>query len=148
METLVIVNHAAARARRSWPVIKELLTRHGVGFDAHETTHAGDATKRVRRALREGYRVIAVLGGDGTLSEAAEGFFTDHAQSDREGGPQSLPTQINAEAALAILPAGTGDDFARGLLEGRREAAAAWAMRLIAYLKSDAPSTRRVDVIY
>lgn len=147
-QTLVIINNAAARARRTWPVIKELLARHGVGFDAHETTHAGDATSRVRAALREGYSIVAVLGGDGTLSEAAEGFFTERAESEREGGPRSLPTQLNAEATLAILPAGTGDDFARGLLGGKRESAEAWAMRLIAYLKSNGSGRRRVDVIY
>jgi diacylglycerol kinase (ATP) len=146
-KTLLIINHAAARARRTWPVVKELLTRHAVRFDAHETTHAGDATTRVRAALREGYQVIAVMGGDGTLSEAAEGFFTGSAEG-REDVPQSLPAQLNREAALAILPAGTGDDFARGLLEGRRESAEAWAMRLVAHLRSENPSRRRVDVIY
>jgi len=145
--TLLIINHAAARARRTWPAVKELLKRQGVCFDAHETTHAGDATARVRAALREGYQIIGVMGGDGTLSEAAEGFFTDNVE-EREGTPQSLPRQINREAALAILPAGTGDDFARGLLEGKRESAEAWAMRLIAHLRSDTPSKRRVDVIY
>ncbi|HVG32184.1 MAG TPA: diacylglycerol kinase family protein [Pyrinomonadaceae bacterium] len=152
-QTLVIINHAAARARGTWPVVKELLKRQGVCFDAHETTHAGDATSRVRAALSEGYQIIAVMGGDGTLSEAAEGFFTDsveqrEGEEEREGASQSLPTQINGEAALAILPAGTGDDFARGLLEGKRESAEAWAMRLIDHLRSDTPSRRRVDVIY
>lgn len=145
-QTLLIINNAAARARRTWPVVKELLTRQGICFDAHETTHAGDATTRVRAALREGYRIIAVMGGDGTLSEAAEGFFTD-SDEEVEGAAQSLPSQINREAALAILPAGTGDDFARGLLEGKRESAEVWAMRLIAHLRSDTPSSRMVDVI-
>lgn len=145
IRTLLIINNAAARARRTWPTVKELLARQGIAFDAHETTHAGDATARVRAALREGYSVIAVMGGDGTLSEAAEGFFTD---GDEEGTTRSLPTQINGEAALALLPAGTGDDFARGLLGGKRESAEAWAMRLIAHLRSDAPGGRRVDVIY
>jgi diacylglycerol kinase family enzyme len=101
----------------------------------------------VRAALSEGYRIVAVLGGDGTLSEAAEGFFTDHAEGS-EDTSGSLPAQINSEAALAILPAGTGDDFARGLLEGKRESAEAWAMRLIAHLRGETASRRRVDVIY
>ena len=74
-ETLIIINRRAARAARAWPTVKELLTRKGIRFDAHETARAGDATTKTRAALRAGYRVIAVVGGDGTLSEAAAGFF-------------------------------------------------------------------------
>lgn len=142
--TLIIINHAAAGARRTWPNVKEVLAHHGVDFDARETTHAGDATTKARSALRDGYQLIAVVGGDGTLSEAAAGFFTDRAE---RKDALVLPSPINRQAALAILPAGTGDDFARGLV-GRREPAEAWAMRLIAYCRGDATArTRRVDVI-
>jgi YegS/Rv2252/BmrU family lipid kinase len=145
IRTLIIINNAAARARRAWRPVKALLAQHGISFDAHETTHAGDATTQARAALRAGYDLIAVVGGDGTLSEAATGFFTDRAE--REDA-LALPSPIKAEAALAILPAGTGDDFARGLLLGRRESAEAWVMRLIAYAREPiAPHTRTVDVI-
>ena len=142
---LIIINNAAARARRAWRPVKALLAQQGIQYDVHETTHAGDATTRARAALRAGYNLIAVVGGDGTLSEAAAGFFTDRAE--REDA-RALPSPIKAEAALAILPAGTGDDFARGLLLGRRESAEAWAMRLIAYAREPiATRTRTVDVI-
>ena len=47
-------------------------------------------------------------------SEAAEGFF-QFAEN-----PEQVPALVKPEASLAILPAGTGDDFARGLM-GRRE---------------------------
>jgi diacylglycerol kinase family enzyme len=158
--TLVIINNAAARARRAWPCISEALMRAGIRFDAHETKHAGDATMRTRAALLDGYGTIAVVGGDGTLSEAAEGFFDlretvkDEAGSLRAGTGSGfpisldLPSAINSEAALAILPAGTGDDFARGLL-GRRASIEEWTSNLIAHCRLDEHSrTRAVDVIY
>ena len=152
--TLIIINNAAARARRAWRPLKALLTQHGTSFDTYETTHAGDATTRTRRALGEGYSVIAVVGGDGTLSEAAAGFFTDHTLKRDDALVQTrsahaLPSPINTEAALAILPAGTGNDFARGLLLGKRETAEAWAMRLVSYCLGDsaAHTARTVDVI-
>ena len=115
-DTLVIVNPAAARARRAWPRIHAALEKSGLRFSVYETRHAGDATTRTRQALREGYRTIAAVGGDGTLSETAAGFF----DFNHEDGNDALPVRINPEAALALLPAGTGDDFARGLA-GRRE---------------------------
>jgi diacylglycerol kinase (ATP) len=158
--TLVIVNNAAARARRAWPNILEALARAGIRFDAHETTHAGEATTRTRAALQEGYETIAVVGGDGTLSEVAEGFF-DLPEDGRDAADNSgvetasdvpvsinLPRAINRAAALAILPSGTGNDFARGLL-GRRASIEEWTSNLIAHCRRDEGSrTRVVDVLH
>ena len=52
---------------------------------------------------------------------------------------------------LAVIPAGTGDDFARGLLQGKRESAERWAMRLVAHHYEEdntaTASKRLVDVI-
>ena len=142
--TLIIINPASARARRAWPKIKAELTESDVRFDAHETTHAGDATERTRAALREGYRLIAVVGGDGTLSEAASGFFEDNENH----GPSHLPSSISQDAALAILPAGTGDDFARGLM-GRREPLEKWLAGFIEHVRrDDSLAARAVDVIH
>lgn len=144
--TLVIINNAAARARRAWPHIRSALIANGIHFDEHETRYAGDATDETRAALRAGYRTIAVVGGDGTLSEAASGFFDFTTK--RQSVALHLPVPINADAALAILPAGTGDDFARGLA-GKREPVEEWTKRLIAHhQRGEAGMTHTVDVIY
>jgi diacylglycerol kinase family enzyme len=150
--TLVIINPASARARRAWPKIKSALAAADVGFDAHETTHAGDATERTRAALRKGYNLIAVVGGDGTLSEAASGFFefqgSESDESDESHAVFHPPQPVNAAAALAILPAGTGDDFARGL-KGKREPLEMWLAHFIAYSRRQGTATARpVDVIH
>jgi diacylglycerol kinase (ATP) len=145
--TLVIINPASARARHAWPKIKSALVQASINFDSHETMYAGDATERTRAALRDGYNLIAVVGGDGTLSEAASGFF--EFQKDEKHAASHLPSPINSDAALAILPAGTGDDFARGLA-GKREPLEKWLEKFIAYAHSgDARAKARVvDVIH
>lgn len=143
--TLVIINPSAARARSSWPKVSAALSEGGLGFDVYETAFAGDATLKTREALRAGYNTIAVVGGDGTLSEAAAGFF--EATEDKRSATLIMPSRLNADAALAILPAGTGDDFARGLA-GRRAPVNEWIKRLIAHAREgDLSRTRIIDVI-
>ncbi len=143
--TLVIINPASAGARRAWPKVRAALAENSLSFDAHETAHAGDATARVRAALREGYDTIAVVGGDGTLSEAASGFFEFAAGQD----DYVAPTPVNSSAALAVLPAGTGNDFARGLAGGRRRPLEEWLRVFIAHARGDeADGARPIDVIH
>jgi YegS/Rv2252/BmrU family lipid kinase len=119
-----------------WPTIKKQLDAAGIEYQAHETKAAGDATIQTRAALKSGIQAIVVVGGDGTLSEVAEGFFEFNSDLD------VLPTAINPSATLSILPAGTGDDFARGLY-GRRAPLQEWIETVI----SDTPA-RQIDVLY
>jgi diacylglycerol kinase (ATP) len=99
----LVLNPASAggRTHRNWPAIRAALGSAGVTFDLHRTTAEGDATHAVRDALAGGYRTIVVVGGDGTLNEAVNGFF------DSAGDP------IGGEASIALLPSGTGGDFRR-----------------------------------
>ena len=139
---LIIINNAAAKVRRAWPTVRERLEAGGVGFDSHETTKPGDATQRTREALREGVTTIAVVGGDGTLSEAAEGFFQFKENI------EELPFQVSSRASLAVLPAGTGDDFARGLTGGTRATLEHWIELFISHCQNPERFTRPVDAIY
>jgi len=139
---LIIVNNAAAKARQAWPIVRKHLEAGGIDFAAYETTQPGDATIQTRAALKSGVNTIGVVGGDGTLSEAAEGFF--------EFGEdvEDLPSQINVEACLAILPAGTGDDFARSQM-GWREPMEKWIDILISQCRTRGDANvRLVDVLY
>jgi diacylglycerol kinase (ATP) len=138
MSTLIIINNAAAKARHAWPIIKQQLDDANFKYNAYETKTAGDATAVTRSALRNGVNSIAVIGGDGTLSEVAEGFFQFNDNLDVP------PTPINPDAILAILPAGTGDDFARGL-RGERASLESWVDTL---LRRDTSAPLKVDVLY
>jgi YegS/Rv2252/BmrU family lipid kinase len=142
-KTLIIINNAAARARQSWPIIKAKLEQSKLEFAIYETKAPGDATTQTREALGAGFTTVAVVGGDGTLSEAAAGFF----EFDKERS-QNPPSPINDQAALGILPAGTGDDFARGLA-GSRARLQQWVEILISHCQGKVErSTRLVDVIH
>jgi diacylglycerol kinase (ATP) len=138
--TFVIVNHSAARARAAWGVARRALESACVAFDAHEAREFGDARVRARDALRAGYRTIAVVGGDGTLSEVVNGFFEDveagaRGVDESDAVRRSLPSPINSGAALALLPAGTGNDFARAV-EGHRASLESWIARLVAHCRA------------
>lgn len=74
-----------------------LLNLKGVQVDPIATRHAGHATE-LARELGARHDRILVLGGDGTLSEAANGVL-------------SLPAA--QRPALGFLPGGTGNDFLR-----------------------------------
>jgi diacylglycerol kinase (ATP) len=125
---LIIVNNVAAKARQAWPKIKHELDAAGVSYKTYQTERKGDATLQARVALSAGEQLIVVVGGDGTLSEAAQGFFRFNDDLD------VAPTPINPQATLAILPAGTGDDFARGLRR-KRTPLNEWIGALIAYVR-------------
>src|ERR1700704_4124789 len=114
-DCLIIINPAAARARSAWPTIRARLDESGIVFELHETKTPGDATSISRQALESGFRLIGVVGGDGTLSEAVAGYFRES----KGAADDSLQSPINSEAALAVLPCGTGDDFARNLMNRR-----------------------------
>lgn len=137
---LIIVNNVAAKARQSWPTIKAQLDAAGVHYQTYYTDRHGDATLKTRAALKSGVQLVVVVGGDGTLSEAAEGFF------EFNNNFQLLPTPISASATLAILPAGTGDDFARGLRR-RRASLQSWIDTLLSFLRGETTSGP-IDVLY
>jgi YegS/Rv2252/BmrU family lipid kinase len=140
MPTLIIINHAAAKARRAWPTVKQQLDAARIEFQVYETKSAGDATTQTRAALKSGIETVVVVGGDGSLSEAAEGFF------ELDNDLDVLPAPINPAATLAVLPAGTGNDFVRGL-HGGRSPLQPWIERLIAHSRGElTPQT--IDVLY
>ena len=76
------------------PVLRALGTAvaHGV------TSAAGDETRLTREALARGYRRIVAVGGDGTWSNVGNAII-------RSG----------VDAALGLVPAGTGCDLAKSL---------------------------------
>lgn len=101
----------------------------GIEFDEHVTTRAGEATEVTREALSgETTRIIAV-GGDGTLNEVVNGYFSGYF-SDRG-------CAVNEAASIGLLPSGTGSDFRRTLgLTSRSD----WTRTLIE------PESRLLDV--
>ena len=140
MPTLIIINHSAARVRSLWPTIKKQLDAARVEYQLYETKAPGDATIKTREAVRSGVESVVVVGGDGTLGETAEGFF------EFNNNPDVLPAPVNPNATLALLPAGTGNDFARGL-RGKRAPMQDWIETVIAHSRGE-NTARNMDVLY
>jgi YegS/Rv2252/BmrU family lipid kinase len=99
----VIVNlrSAGGKTARRWPEISRILEAR-LGPFATRVTEASGGTEPTRDLLRQGYDYIVAAGGDGTISQVANGFL-DHDQP------------VRPEARLGILPLGTGGDFRRTL---------------------------------
>ncbi len=99
---LVIVNPnaGAGNCKKDWPGIKELLETKNFDYEAVFTRKRFHAIIISRQKIREGFRKVIVVGGDGTLNEVINGLF---AQKD-------FPT---TEITLGLIPVGTGNDWAR-----------------------------------
>jgi YegS/Rv2252/BmrU family lipid kinase len=80
-----------------------LLDGSKLEYLARLTGGPGDATEITREALGDGCRRVVCVGGDGTLNEVVNGFFDDEGNA------------VRGDAALGIIPAGTGGDFRRSL---------------------------------
>ncbi|HKO61795.1 MAG TPA: diacylglycerol kinase family protein [Pyrinomonadaceae bacterium] len=111
---IIIVNpqSAGGATRDAWPKIASDLGRHFGAFKPEFTTSPGEATHLAAEAARKGTKLIIACGGDGTISEVANGV---------------LSSGTNAE--LGILPSGTGGDFRRTLKIPTRTSEAARILR-------------------
>ena len=101
-DVLVIVNPASGGGTTAerWRRLSGTLGAAGLDYETRLTTRPLEATEIARQGVRDGRRIIAAAGGDGTLNEVVNGFFEN-------GEP------IATEAALALVPLGTGGDFRR-----------------------------------
>ena len=139
--TMILVNPQAREGEvgRKWPDLeRQVMGALGDGRAYVEFTTAVDyGAEKVREALRSGTERILVVGGDGTVSEAVQGFFEPAVA----GKPL---TPISSDATLMIMPAGRGDDFFKAVV-GRRctSSADAWKQGL-QLLKHGRPE--RVDL--
>jgi YegS/Rv2252/BmrU family lipid kinase len=111
----IILNPTAGSggAARKKAAIIHALTVSGQAPEVVHTEGPGDAGRLVREARRDGVECVVVVGGDGTLNDASQGYL------DPDGGVASGPD-------LALIPSGTGGDFRRtfGLSDSVEEAAA------------------------
>lgn len=98
----VILNPRAASgaAARRWPALRPRIEATLGSVVVRFTERPSHATQLAREALRGGSDLVVAVGGDGTLNEVVNGYFSD-------GRP------VNPDAALALCPLGTGGDFRR-----------------------------------
>ena len=107
---LVIVNPRSANGStgRRWPKLERQLREALPPFDAVLTRASGEANRLAAEGA-DRYGIVVAVGGDGTISEVANGILA-----------------AGAEAALGVIPRGTGSDLVRtlGIPTGLQGAAA------------------------
>ncbi len=112
---MLIYNPLAGKIRRNPDTLQRTTAAlQGVSVSPRliPTEAAGHATELAREAVKQGADLVLVLGGDGTINEAANGL-------------------VHSQVALGVLPAGTANVLCMELgLGSRLERAAA---RLAAY---------------
>lgn len=97
---IVNPNAGSGRVSKEWPLLSNLLKEKGVSFDEVYTTHRYHAVELVVSAIKKGFRNIISVGGDGTVHEIINGILYQ----------KSVPKE---EITLAVMPAGSGNDWAR-----------------------------------
>lgn len=94
----VVVNPASGggRGARRGEQIDARLRALGLEPNIHHTNAPAHAVDLARNLARAGADVVVAAGGDGTIHEVANGLLTS-----------------GTAAALAVIPFGTGNDFAK-----------------------------------
>lgn len=97
MSIAIIANPTAGRGRghKVAQEIDQLLQAKGIEYQMIPTKGPYEAEKLARQASGN-HKIVAALGGDGTIREVLAGMW-------------------NSESTLGIIPGGTGNDHARGL---------------------------------
>ena len=80
--------------KRLFPKVRKELDRRGISYDLHYTNEPQEAIDVARMGVDAGFSHVVAMGGDGTINEVANGLG-------------------DGAATLGVIPAGTGNDFAR-----------------------------------
>jgi diacylglycerol kinase (ATP) len=95
---VVVANPAAGRGKGGRLIgrVDRLLLETGIDYEIKVSRSADDLSRLAKEAAEEGATVVGALGGDGSAGLVANAL-------------------MGTEAALAVLPSGTADDFAHAL---------------------------------
>jgi len=99
---IVNPNAGAGRAASYLPGVEAALRKARCEYQVLRTREPGDGTRLAVQARESGASAIAVLGGDGTLNEVGQAYVG--ADQRAIPGP-----------AVALICAGSGDDFGRNI---------------------------------
>ncbi|MGB8086400.1 MAG: diacylglycerol kinase family protein [Nitrososphaeraceae archaeon] len=139
VDTVLVVNPSSCSGTtgKNWDTlyaqIKNIL---GESPKVAFTKKSGDGTILTREFLKNGFKNIVAIGGDGLINEVANGFFTctvkkervkdrkdkDITVSNHDGATkiheveiQHILEPVNPEAFMAVVPCGTRNVLARSL---------------------------------
>lgn len=98
----VIINPKAgnSKAKKQWPVIKSLLKAHNFSFNFFFTEYKGHSTLLVLQAIKNGFKKIICVGGDGTIHHTINGIMRQKSLA-------------SSNVTLGVIPIGTGNDWSK-----------------------------------
>ena len=101
-EVAFLVNPASANGRtgRQWPELARRAAERGLDGPAFLSQRGGHLVQLTQEAASQGAELLVIVGGDGTVNEVARGLLQRYELG--EGVPD-----------IAVIPQGTGRDFAR-----------------------------------
>ncbi len=76
--------------------IEDIWQPSGMAYEILKTGHRGHGTKLAREAVARGADLVVAVGGDGTINEIGRGL-------------------LGSDATLGVVPAGSGNGFARNM---------------------------------
>ncbi len=99
---MVLVNPEAGsgQGRKMWPEIEAVLKGQSIDFEVFFSEAPGQVFELAALAYAHGWRDFIAVGGDGSLSEMLNGIAD---------ATQKIPEDV----CLALIPAGTGNDWQR-----------------------------------
>jgi diacylglycerol kinase family enzyme len=114
----VVNPKATTTSERSRDVLVRAL-RSEVDLRVEVTRRRGHAADLARQAVAQGLDVVVTLGGDGTVNEVVNGLLTAPPQAKapqaNRGPSDKKQGRSNALPALAVVPGGSTNVFARAL---------------------------------
>ncbi|NCA78626.1 MAG: diacylglycerol kinase family lipid kinase [Sphingobacteriia bacterium] len=98
----VIVNPHSGKKRlgRDWSHVYALFKEANIKFTAQLTAYPGHAIEIAKNMVDNGYKHFFIVGGDGTLDEVVNGIYQ-----------AEIPDK--SDITIALIPLGTGNDWAR-----------------------------------
>lgn len=144
--TVIVVNPTSSSGStgKGWDDLYSKI-KEAFGGETPEvvfTTKAGDGTTLTREFLKKGFKRVVAMGGDGTINEVVNGFFSQEKNpssqassfsyspvSSNEGGSSSLESNnnnnnnfksatlypISPQAIMGLFPSGTRNVLAKSL---------------------------------
>lgn len=97
---LVNPKSGGGSVEKNWDSISQRIQKEIGSFDFTFTRSKGDGSKKARELMDSKLDVLAIIGGDGTVSEAIDGV---------------MRSQDPSQVSLVVLNLGTGGDFSKTL---------------------------------
>ncbi|HEY6757520.1 MAG TPA: diacylglycerol kinase family protein [Nitrososphaera sp.] len=147
IDTVLIVNpnSSSGVTGKGWDdLYSEIKNVLGSNLEVALTEKPGDGSTLARQFLKQGFKKVLAIGGDGTLNEVANGFFEEPVgiHSDKISGQAESASlkPINPDAIMGVIPAGTRNVLAKSL--GLPEGIVACCERF------DSGELKKIDAIY